>query len=483
VYDDVRNLVSSIITKAPSSSSSSRVCFITDKIFAKEIYRNSLVSSISDKVIYVLKIEEDEAFDDETSEKIYAQLSAMKLNNCNYYVILILNGIQMVNFLKYFDHHRLYNTNGKFIMLHDYRLFATKNNYLWKRIINVIFIRKYEAQIKTMKNLYEISTVPFPNAITNFYVSRVLNYFAPPHQFLKKNELFNDTKSHDLLGNELNIVVYPHIPAVVKLNNDNESENQYTGVEVELIRTISKVMNFKIKFYETIDNEEERWGRKLAGENYTGLLYEMSEARADIAIADLYHTMYHYEVMDFSIPYTIECLTFITPEILGDNSWKVLILPYSLGMWIGVFVSLFSIIIIFYLAMFAYRFIQRNDECLKKDLFKNFGSCIIYSYSMLLVVSLPNLPNKWTLRVLTGWWLIYSLLIVVAYRASLTSILANPQPKLTIDTLEVLAESNIKCGIWGDQNKQFFIGSSEANAQKIGNKLENVDVVDDAVSF
>lgn len=39
--------------------------------------------------------------------------------------------------------------------------------------------------------------------------------------------------------------------------------------------------------------------------------------------------------------------------------------------------------------------------------------------------------TSWSIRMLTGWYWIYCVLVVVAYRASLTAILANPAPRYT----------------------------------------------------
>lgn len=64
-----------------------------------------------------------------------------------------------------------------------------------------------------------------------------------------------------------------------------------------------------------------------------------------------------------------------------------------------------------------------------KDIFDTFGNCIFYTLSMLLYVSLPRFPRGWPIRLLTGWYWIYCILVVVSYRASLTAILANPAPK------------------------------------------------------
>lgn len=119
----------------------------------------------------------------------------------------------------------------------------------------------------------------------------------------------------------------------------------------------------------------------------------------------------------------------------------------------------------------------------RKDIFASFGNCILYTYSMLLVVSLPRLPKSWPIRLLTGWYWAYCLSIVAAYRASLTAILANPAPRLTIDTLKELAYSPITCGVWGERNRDFFQTSADETSQKIGTKTEIINDADKAVKF
>lgn len=71
---------------------------------------------------------------------------------------------------------------------------------------------------------------------------------------------------------------------------------------------------------------------------------------------------------------------------------------------------------------------QNNiDEQLKGlQLFTDVQNGMLYTYGMLLQVSLPRLPKAWALRLFIGWWWLYSILITVAYRASMTASLANP---------------------------------------------------------
>lgn len=69
------------------------------------------------------------------------------------------------------------------------------------------------------------------------------------------------------------------------------------------------------------------------------------------------------------------------------------------------------------------------DKTSKKDIFDDFSNCILLTYSMLLYVSLPKMPRNWPLRVLTGWYWMYCILLAVTYRASFTAILANPSAR------------------------------------------------------
>lgn len=128
-------------------------------------------------------------------------------------------------------------------------------------------------------------------------------------------------------------------------------------------------------------------------------------------------------------------------------------------------------------------FFQKHRVRRPKDIFHGLSDCILYTYSMLLVVSLPRLPQKWAIRLLTGWYWVYCILIVVAYRSSLTAILANPAPRLKIDTLEELANSPIGCGVWGAQNRQFFLATNDSVSNKIGEKIELIKSASDGVGF
>jgi len=82
----------------------------------------------------------------------------------------------------------------------------------------------------------------------------------------------------------------------------------------------------------------------------------------------------------------------------------------------------------------SYTEIKKLEQRTNKDfgglyLFENIGNSILYTYGMLVAVSLPKVPSGWAIRTLTGWWWMYCLLVAVAYKASMTAILANPDTR------------------------------------------------------
>lgn len=155
--------------------------------------------------------------------------------------------------------------------------------------------------------------------------------------------LFFD-KTLDLLGEQLQAVVIEHTPAIIR-NNGSE----YTGLEAEILRAISEAMNFTYELFEPTDAETIKWGKLQANGSMSGLLGAMVEGNTDFALGDLHYTQYHLELLDLSIPYYTECLTFITPEFVTDNSWKTLILPFSPDMWTGVGISLLCVGMVFFI--------------------------------------------------------------------------------------------------------------------------------------
>lgn len=182
------------------------------------------------------------------SEGTKDSLLLAKHEGCQLYIILISNGLQVSRLLRFGDRYRVLATRSKYVMLFDNRLFVNDLHYLWKRIINVIFIKTYVGQTNDKKKSpwYEITTVPFPSPIGSILIPRRLDIWTQ-NRFRKGVDLFRD-KTADLRNQTLNVAAFAHLPGTAKNENVpkdsvraqmGENETVFTGAEVEVIYSVA----------------------------------------------------------------------------------------------------------------------------------------------------------------------------------------------------------------------------------------------------
>lgn len=49
--------------------------------------------------------------------------------------------------------------------------------------------------------------------------------------------------------------------------------------------------------------------------------------------------------------------------------------------------------------------------------------------------------------------------------------------------MEELAKGPISCGVWGEQNRQFFLTATDEVTHKLGEKIEIISTPEEAVSY
>lgn len=176
--------------------------------------------------------------------------------------------------------------------------------YIWRRFINVVFVRQYEHTSKRKnhtKNMssFELATVPYPLPIKKIFVTKSLDYWRDG-RFRRGGKLTSD-KTNNLNGQPMRTVVLKHTPGVsVKIDSSNETT--YSGLEIEVVflllraiirvlkkfnrfiyfalhsqilRGISQSMNFTPEFYESEDSATEKWGTKSGNGSFTGIIGEI----------------------------------------------------------------------------------------------------------------------------------------------------------------------------------------------------------------
>ncbi|XP_016987572.1 uncharacterized protein LOC108050403 [Drosophila rhopaloa] len=495
-------------------------CFgvITDDLYYP-IYDRLLFESVGRQVVpyFMMRVNASEDLQ-RPPKQVELFVKALKSSDCELNLITILNGWQVQRFLRYIYQNRSLNMQKKFILLHDSRLFERDMIHLWSVFVGTVFLKRH------LDNKFTISTIAFPGILSGVLVLKnIANWESG--KSVNGRVLFAD-KTSDLYGASIPVAISEHVPMVLWLN----TTNSFQGVEVEIMNALGRALNFKPVYYRPNQSENMDWELENGYGNGNPDGYVQNETRIDsmlieevaahsarFAIGDLHQFQVYLQLVELSLPHNFECLTFLTPESSTDNSWQTFILPFSGAMWAGVLLSLFIVGTVFYAISFLNAIINSNVSsgffrCLRRnrgialdlktyrrisfriaisryrpskesrsprDLFDDYTNCILLTYSMLLYVALPRMPRNWPLRVLTGWYWIYCILLVATYRASFTAILANPAARITIDTLEDLLASHIPPSAGVTENRQFFLDATDEIARKVGDKMEVIGQSDD----
>jgi hypothetical protein len=120
----------------------------------------------------------------------------------NYFFLYILQ------FAFDFHRERLINTRGYFLLLYDNRLFRPELHYIWNRIINVVFVRRYNMYSYRsgeyiIKERIDLNTVQYPSRTTDIMMTKHIDTWYDGRLHYSNHYV---SKTKDLHGNVLRSV-------------------------------------------------------------------------------------------------------------------------------------------------------------------------------------------------------------------------------------------------------------------------------------
>uniref|UniRef100_A0A0K8TK31 Glutamate receptor, ionotropic kainate 2 n=1 Tax=Lygus hesperus TaxID=30085 RepID=A0A0K8TK31_LYGHE len=120
----------------------------------------------------------------------------------------------------------------------------------------------------------------------------------------------------------------------LRIRDENaEGNDRYEGYSMELIDEIAKDLNFKYKFYLAPDGAYGSYNKKT--KQWNGLIRELRERRADLAICDLTITYDRRSAVDFTMPFmTLGISILYSKPMKQPANLFSFLLPLSPDVWI-----------------------------------------------------------------------------------------------------------------------------------------------------
>ncbi|XP_020709243.2 ionotropic receptor 25a-like [Athalia rosae] len=248
--------------------------------------------------------------------------------------------------------------------------------------------------------------------------------------------------SEDLIANHTAQTIYKVVTVVQApfVMYDAET-NTWSGYCIDLLEEIRSIVKFE---YEIREMKNGRYGFMDDDGNWSGMIKELKEKRADIGLGSIFITAERETAVDFTIPYhelvghsilmkkpdsQTSSLKFLT--VLEYNVWFCILAAYfftSFLMWVFDRWSPYSY--------------QNNREKYKDDEEKrefNLKECLWFCMTSLTPQGGGEAPKNLSGRLVAVAWWLFGFIIIASYTANLAAFLTVSRLETSIESLDDLS--------------------------------------------
>ncbi|XP_076267894.1 kainate-type ionotropic glutamate receptor subunit 1D [Rhynchophorus ferrugineus] len=254
---------------------------------------------------------------------------------------------------------------------------------------------------------------------------------------------------------------------------------QFEGYAVDLIHEISRTLgfNYTIKLapdgrYGSLNRETKEWD---------GMIRELLDQKADLAIADLTITYDREQAVDFTMPFMNLGISILyrKPIKQPPNLFSFLS-PLSLDVWIYMATAYLGVsVLLFILARFSpYEWDNPHPCNSDPDVLENqftLLNSLWFTIGSLMQQGSDIAPKAVSTRMVAGMWWFFTLIMISSYTANLAAFLTVERMDSPIESAEDLAkQTKIKYGaLRGGSTAAFFRDSNFSTYQRMWAFMES----------
>ncbi|XP_048865103.1 glutamate receptor ionotropic, delta-1-like isoform X1 [Brienomyrus brachyistius] len=236
-------------------------------------------------------------------------------------------------------------------------------------------------------------------------------------------------------GVTIKVVTLPEEPFVMVAENILGQPKRYKGFSIDILDALAKNLGFKYEIYQVADNI---YGSQLPNGSWNGMIGELINKRADLAISAITITPERENVVDFSMRY----MDYSVGILLRKPEEKVnifsLFAPFDLAVWscIAAAIPIVGVLI------FVLRRIQsvRNPSAAHQP--TSLNSAIWLVYGSFVQQGGDSMVTSMALKIVMGSWWLFTLIVCSSYTANLAAYLTVSRLDNTIRTFQDLSKQN-----------------------------------------
>ncbi|XP_066273061.1 glutamate receptor ionotropic, kainate 3-like isoform X4 [Branchiostoma lanceolatum] len=231
------------------------------------------------------------------------------------------------------------------------------------------------------------------------------------------------------------IVIVEEPPFIIKRGEDGKEE--FEGFCIDLITELAKEVDFEFHLY-TVDDG--KYGSQDADGNWNGLVKDLMENKADLALAPLTISSDRERAIDFTKPFMEYGTGLLIKKPPSEGRYLfAFLMPFQIVVWICILVALVCVGFMLYVTS-RIRYMLRVGEPFDNDRAFTLRNSIWFAYWSLVKRGGEPAPRSLPIRILAGFWWLFALIVVSTYTANLTAFLTVKRLSSPIASLEDLAK-------------------------------------------
>uniref|UniRef100_A0A8C3G291 Glutamate receptor n=1 Tax=Cyclopterus lumpus TaxID=8103 RepID=A0A8C3G291_CYCLU len=287
--------------------------------------------------------------------------------------------------------------------------------------------------------------------------------------------------SETLANKTLTVTTILENPYVMRRDNyqDFQGNDQYEGFCVDMLKELADILKFSFKIKLVDDGQ---YGAPEPNGSWTGMVGELINRKADLAVAGFTITSEREKVIDFSKPFMTLGISILYRVQLGRKPGYFSFLdPFSPAVWLFMLLAYLAVSCVLFLAARLSPYEWYNPHpCLRerRDMLENqytLGNSLWFPIGGFMQQGSEIMPRALSTRCVSGVWWAFTLIIISSYTANLAAFLTVQRMEVPIESPDDLADqTNIEYGtIHGGSTMTFFMNSRYQTYQRMWNYMNS----------
>ncbi|CAG9787778.1 unnamed protein product [Diatraea saccharalis] len=273
---------------------------------------------------------------------------------------------------------------------------------------------------------------------------------------------------------------------------EEDDGEKYEGFSVDLVKHIFAILREE-KFnysYSFLHEEDKLWGKlDPKTKKWNGLIGDLLDQKADLAVCDLTITEERKKVVDFSVPFMSLGISILyTQKKEPDPELFSFLNPYSFDVWIHTATAYCVVSIVLFVCARISPADWENPQPCDKDPEEleniwNFKNCTWLTMGSIMTQGCDILPKALGSRWVCSMWWFFAMIVCQTYIAQLSASMTSALEDEPIHSVEDLAKQNkiLYGAIASGSTMEFFKSSKDKMYRKIyDNMMANPVVLVDS---